>query len=132
MKSTDVTTEIKRLCGKTTLLENGWNHFVYRDIHYVYIPDEANGMIRISVPHVVNRNDYEKDIIDAAVNETNREVKFIKAMVLDNGSITLNYDHRIADGEKAEEIVPHIIQVLYAAAVYLTEKVKNRMECGYI
>jgi len=95
----DITNQIKELCGGTTFLENGWNHFVYKYIHYIYIPDEANSLIRISIPHVVNSNDYEKDIVDTAINETNREVKFIKAMVLNNGSISLNYDHRISNGE---------------------------------
>ena len=97
--------EIKRLCGKVRVLNNGWCHFVYRHLHYLYIPDESNGMIRISIPHVVNSKEYKKEEVDTAVNETNRKVKFIKAMVLNNGSISLNYDHRISNGENASEIV---------------------------
>ena len=82
--------EIKRLCGKVRVLNNGWYHFIYRHLHYLYIPDEANGMIRISIPHVVNSKEYKKEEVDTAVNVTNRKVKFIKAMVLNNGSISLN------------------------------------------
>ena len=71
--------EIKRQCGTVRVLNNGWCHFVYHHLHYLNIPDDANGMIRISIPHVVSSKEYEKEEVNAAVNETNREVKFIKA-----------------------------------------------------
>ena len=118
--------EIKRQCGKVRVLNNGWCHFVYRHLHFLYIPDDSNGMIRISIPHVVNSKDYKKEEVDAAVNETNREVRFIKAMLLNNGSISLNYDHRISNGEDIGEIVEHIIKTLYIASEYLVLKLKSK------
>ena len=118
--------EIKRQCGKVRVLNNGWCHFVYHHLHYLYIPDDANGMIRLSIPHVVNSKEYKKEEVDSAVNETNREVKFIKAMILNNGSITLNYDHRICYGENIREIVEHIIRSLYIASEYLILKLKSK------
>lgn len=83
-------------------------------------------MIRISVPHVVNYNDYKKEKLDAAINETNREVKYIKVVVLNNGSISLNYDHKISNNEQIGEIVPHMIRTLYATTMYLTRKLKSK------
>ena len=118
--------EIKRLCGNGTMLNNGWCHFVYHHLHYLNIPDDANGMIRISIPHIVNSAEYEKEAVDAAINETNREVKFIKAIVLKNGSISLNYDHRISNGENVSEIVEHIIKTLYIASEYLVLKLESK------
>lgn len=118
--------EIKRQCGTVRMLNKGGCHFVYRHLHYLYIPDDANGMIRISIPHVANSKEYKKEEVDAAVNETNREVKFIKAMVLNNGSISLNYDHRISNGENIGEIVEHIIKTLYIASEYLVLKLKSK------
>ena len=126
MNNTEVIAEIKRQCGKVRVLNNGWCHFVYRHLHYLYITDETNGMIRITIPHVVNSNDYNKDEVDAAVNETNREVKFIKVVVLNNGSISLNYDHRISNRENVSEIVEHIINTLYMASKYLVLKLKSK------
>lgn len=118
--------EIKRQCGTVRILNKGWCHFVYRHLHYLYIPDDANGMIRISIPHVVNSKEYNKEEVDAAVNETNKEVKFIKAMMLNSGSISLNYDHRISNGENVSEIVEHIIKTLYIASEYLVLKLKSK------
>ena len=118
--------EIKRQCGKIRVLNNGWCHFVYHHLHYLYIPDDSNGMIRISIPHVVNSNEYKKVEVDSAVNETNREVKFIKAMVLNNGSVSLNYDHWISKDENVMEIVEHIITTLYIASEYLVLKLKSK------
>lgn len=125
MKDT-VIEEIKRKCEKVRVLNNGWCHFVYHHLHYLYIPDDAKGMIRISIPHVANSKDYKKEDVDAAVNETNREVKFIKAMMLKNGCVSLNYDHRISLSDNISEIVEHIIKTLYVASEYLVIKLKSK------
>lgn len=119
-----VVEEIKRQCGVVRVLNNGWCHFVYHHLHYLYIPDDENEMIRISIPHVVNSKECKKDEVDAAVNETNREVKFIKAMVLNNGSISLNYDYRTGNEENVGEVVPHMIQTLFGAAEYMKGKLQ--------
>ena len=116
--------EIKRLCGKVMMLNNGWCHFVYRYLHFVNIPDDNNDMIRISIPHVANCSDYTRDVLEKAINETNREVKFIKAMVLNNGSVSLNYDHRINSGENVGETVIHMVLTLFAASEYLKKKLQ--------
>lgn len=115
--------EIKRMCGNVTILDNGWCHFVYHHIHFVNIPDDD--MIRISIPHIANGANYRKEVLDTAINETNKEVKFIKVMVLDNGSISLNYDHKILDDESVSKIVLYIIMVLYIASGYLMEKLER-------
>ena len=119
-----VVEEIKRQCGVVRVLKNGWCHFVYHHLHYLYIPDDENEMIRISIPHVANSIEFKKDEVDAAVNETNREVKFIKAMILNNGSISLNYDYRTGNEENVGEAVPHMIQTLLGAAVYMKGKLQ--------
>lgn len=63
-----------------------------------------------------------------AVNETNRNVKFIKALLSekDEGKVSLDYDHKITDKESAKDIVPHIIKTLDFAVRYLEDKVKCR------
>jgi len=80
--------EIRRLCGNASVLDNVWCHFVYRHVHFVNIPCKGDDMIRVSIPHVADSTAYRREVLDAAINETNREVKFIKAMVLNNGSIS--------------------------------------------
>lgn len=117
--------EIKRQCGIVRVLNNGWCHFVYRHLHYLYIPDDANGMIRISIPHVVNSKEYKKEEVDSAINETNREVKFIKAVILKNGSISLNYDYKICDDDKITTIIPHMIMTLHFASEYIKIKLSR-------
>ena len=117
--------EIKRQCGTVRVLNNGWCHFIYHHLHFLNIPDKTNCMIRISVPHVLNYNDYKKEIMDTAINETNREVKYTKVVVLKNGSISLNYDHRKSNNDQIGEIVPHMIRTLYATSQYLMRKLKS-------
>ena len=116
--------EIKHFCGNGTVLDNGWYHFVYRHLHYLYIPN--NSMIRITVPHIGMNNEYEKELLETAINETNREVKYVKVVVLGNGSISLNYDHKLSDDEKICYIVPHIIETLYFASEYFVMKLQKQ------
>jgi len=122
--------EIKRQCGKVRVLNNGWCHFVFRHLHFVNIPDGANGTIRISIPHVVNSADYTREVLGKAINETNREVKFIKATILNNGSISLTYDHRISGSETISKIVLHMIMTLYFASEHLIIKLQKYEACS--
>lgn len=122
MNNIEVISQIEKLCGSTTLLENGWHHFVYHHLHYVNIPNCKNGMIRISIPHICKEDEYGRKKLERVVNETNREVKYIKVMILENGSISLNYDHKISNEERACDIVPHMIKTLYCVSEYLMFK----------
>ena len=82
-------------------------------------------MIRFFVPHVVKSNEYNAKILSEAINETNRNVKFIKAVKLDCGSVSLDYDHKTTSDESADTIVPHIINALDFASTYLLNKLKR-------
>ena len=82
-------------------------------------------MIRFCVPHLVKANEYNADLLSDAINETNRNVKFIKAVKLDCGSVSLDYDHKTVSDESADTIVPHIINALDFASNYLLNKLKR-------
>ena len=116
--------EIKRHCGKVMVLNNGWCHFIYKHLHYLNISNN-NGMIRISIPHIGKNNEFEKEWLETVINETNREVKYVKVVVLDNGSISLNYDHKLSDDETIRDIIPHMIETLYFASEYLIMKLQK-------
>ena len=126
MNNKDILSQIEKLYGNTTLLENGWHHFIYHHLHYVNIPDCKNGLIRISIPHVCKDSEFgSRERIKTVINETNREVKYIKVVILKNGSISINYDHKISEGENASEIVPHMVETLYMASEYFMFKLQN-------
>lgn len=116
---------IEQISGKAIRLSNGWYCFMYKQRHFVYIPLD-NNMIRIVIPYIANSYDYNRGMIEEVVNETNREVKFVKATVLKNGSISLNYDHKISEVTSLKEIVRHIIQTLYFASEYLVQKIESK------
>lgn len=82
-------------------------------------------MIRFCVPHLVKANEYNADLLSDAINETNRNVKFIKAVKLDCGSVSLDYDHKTTSDESTDTIVPHIINALDFASTYLLNKLKR-------
>ena len=118
--------EIRQMCGQTILMPSlGW-HFKYNGQVYFYVVGKDESMIRFCIPFVAGLPLHDKELLKDAVNETNRNVKFIKALLSekDDAKVSLDYDHKITDLESARDIVPHIIKTLDFAVRYLEERVK--------
>ena len=127
MKQEEIVNEIRRMCGLTIPTPSlGW-HFKYKEQVYIYVVGKDESMIRFCIPFVAGLLSNDKELLKEAVNETNRKVKFIKALLSekDDAKVSLDYDHKITDKESAKDIVPHIIKALDFAARYLMEKIKG-------
>mgnify|MGYP003468800860 FL=1 len=126
MKQEEIVNEIRRMCGQTIPTPSlGW-HFKYKEQVYIYVVGKDESMIRFCIPFVAGLLSNDKELLKEAVNETNRNVKFIKALLSekDDAKVSLDYDHKITDKESAKDIVPHIIKTLDFAVRYLEERVK--------
>ena len=105
----------------------GWWYFKYRTYQMVYIPtDDSSNTIRICIPHFNDTSQYESKQLTIAINETNREVKYVKVVVLGNGSISINYDHKYDNENDLHLILCHILKTLCFAAEYLTNKLSEK------
>lgn len=127
MKQEEIVNEIRRMCGQMIPMPSlGW-HFKYNDQVYFYVVGKDESMIRFCVPFVAGLPLQDKELLKKAVNDTNRNVKFIKALLSEKkeAKVSLDYDHKITDLESAKDIVPHIIKALDFAARYLMEKIKG-------
>ena len=119
--------EIRRMCGQTILMPSlGW-HFKYNGQVYFYVVGKDESMVRFCIPFVARLPLYDKELLKEAVNETNRNVKFIKALLSekDDAKVSLDYDHKITDLESAKDIVPHIIKSLDFAVGFLERIVRQ-------
>lgn len=126
MKQEEIVNEIRRMCGQTILMPSlGW-HFKYKEQVYIYVVGKDESMIRFCIPFVTGLLSNDKELLKEAVNETNRNVKFIKALLSDKdeAKISLDYDHKITDKESAKDIVPHIINALDFAVKYLMKSLR--------
>ncbi len=123
MIETEIVNEIRKKCGNVDMIMSiGW-HFVYNKRHYFYITDKnEDNTLRFCVPHLIKWSDYDSGTLTEAMNDTNRNVKFIKVVKLECGSISLDYDYMITSPESVETIVPHIINSLDLASNYLLGK----------
>lgn len=125
MRKEEIVNEIKKKCGKVEHLPAvGW-YFIYNERHFLYMNGKDDGIIRFCIPHLVKADEYDPEQLSAAINETNRNVKFIKAVKLDCESVSLDYDHKMTSEESAETLIPHIINALDFASTYLLDKLKN-------
>lgn len=126
MKQEEIVNEIRRLCGQTILMPSlGW-HFKYKEQVYIYVIGKDESMIRFCIPFVAGLSSQDKDLLKEVVNDTNRNVKFIKALLSekDDAKVSLDYDHKITDLESAKDIVPHIIKSLDFAVRFLERIVR--------
>ena len=127
MKQEEIVNEIRRMCGQTILMPLlGW-HFKYNGQVYFYVVGKDEGMIRFCIPLVTGLPSQDKELLKDAVNDTNRNVKYIKVLLSEKkeSKVSLDYDHKITDKESAKDIVPHIIKALDFAIRYLMEKIKG-------
>ena len=130
MKQEEIVTEIRRMCGQVIPLPTlGW-HFKYNGQVYFYVPGKNDGLMRFCIPYVAGLPLQDKEGLKVAVNDTNRNVKYIKALLAekDEAKISLDYDHKITDKESAKGIVPHIIKTLDFAVGYLEERIKSNVK----
>lgn len=105
----------------------GWWHFKYEGYQMVYIPaNDTSDTIRICIPHFGEANHYELESLTAAINETNREVKYVKVITLGNGSISINYDHKYDGGNDLYSLLLHMLKTLCFAAEYLKSKLSEK------
>lgn len=68
-----------------------------------------------------------KEQLKEAVNDTNKNVKYTKALLSgkDEAKVSLDYGHKITDKESTKNIVPHIIKTLDFAVGYLEKRVRE-------
>ena len=128
MKQEEFVNEIRRMCGQTIPTPSlGW-HFKYKEQVYIYVVGKDESMIRFCIPFVTGLLSNDKELLKEAVNETNRKVKFIKALLSekDDAKVSLDYDHKITDLESAKDIVPHIIKTLAFAVGYFKERIREK------
>lgn len=126
MKQEEIVNEIRRMCGQTIPTPSlGW-HFKYKEQVYIYVVGKDESMIRFCIPFVAGLSSQDKELLKEAVNETNRNVKFIKALLSekDEAKVSLDYDHKITNKESAKDIVPHIIKSLDFSVGYLEKIVR--------
>ena len=127
MKQEEIVNEIRQMCGQTILMPSlGW-HFKYNGQVYFYVVGKDESMVRFCIPFVARLPLYDKELLKEAVNETNRNVKFIKALLSkkDDAKVSLDYDHKITDIESAKDIVPHIIKSLDFAVGFVERIVRQ-------
>lgn len=128
MKQEEIVNEIRKMCCQTIQMPSlGW-HFKYNGQVYFYVVGKDESMVRFCIPFVARLPLYDKELLKEAVNETNRNVKFIKALLSekDDAKVSLDYDHKITDLEYAKDIVPHIIKTLDFAVGYFKERVREK------
>ncbi len=128
MKQEEIVNEIRRMCGNVKFIPSlGW-HFKYKKQVYFYVVGKDETMIRFCIPFVVGLPLQNKEQLKEAVNDTNKNVKYTKALLSgkDEAKVSLDYDHKITDKESTKNIVPHIIKTLDFAVVYLEERVREK------
>ena len=126
MRQEQMIHEIKALCGKLDTIPNLGYHFIYNDYNILYIPRDIEGLHRFCIPHIVNAEDYEPTLLSEIINKVNRDVKYVKVILRNNRSVSLEYDHKTEHQEHCVELILHILNTLIFAANHLTQSLASQ------
>lgn len=117
--------EIRCRYGRVdSMLPAGW-HFMFNQRHYLFLPSPRADMARICIPHLALRRGCGVAQLSDAVNATNRSVRFVKAMTLENGAVAINYDFHVFENHCVGEVVARVVQALDYAAGFFEERVNG-------
>ena len=117
--------EIRCRYGRVdNVLPAGW-HFMFNQRHYLFLPSPRADMARICIPHLALRRGCGVAQLSDAVNATNRSVRFVKAMTLENGAVAINYDFHVFENHCVGEVVARVVQALDYAAGFFEERVNG-------
>lgn len=124
----EIVEQLKELAANVIYFPGiGWWYFKYGSYQMVYIPtNDTSDMLRLCIPHFDDANQYELESLVAAINETNREVKYVKVVTLGNGSISINYDHKYDSENDLNSMLLHMLKTLCFAAEYLKSKLSEK------
>lgn len=124
----EIVVQLKELATNVNYFSGiGWWYFKYGSYQMVYIPtNDTSDMLRLCIPHFDDANQYEMESLVAAINETNREVKYVKVVILGNGSISINYDHKYDGENDIHSMLLHMLKTLCFAAEYLKNKLSEK------
>lgn len=117
--------EIKRLCGRVERMPGVGYSFWINNTLCLYLCYKGNESLRFVIPNLATTTEDNKNMMLDMVNHVNREVKYIKAALLDNGSLKITYDHKVFSKENPREVVSHIIKALDFASGYIREKIEK-------
>lgn len=126
MRQEDIVNEIRKKCGHVEKVSSKAWHFIYRGRHFLYMDGNSGSMARFCIPHLIGADECDEEMLSDAINETNRSVRFIKAVKLECGSISLDFVHKTEPEESAETIVPFAVNALNFTSAYFLGKLKRR------
>lgn len=118
--------EIKRLCGKVEWMPGVGHCFMIKDTLCLSFHCKRTNSLRFTIPYLADAADENVERMMELINQANREVKYIKVTLSDNGSLTLTYDYKMVSGGKPKEVIPHIIKALDFASSYIRNKIENK------
>lgn len=124
----EIVVQLKELATNVNYFSGiGWWYFKYGSYQMVYIPtNDTSDMLRLCIPHFDDANQYDMESLVAAINETNREVKYVKVVILGNGSVSINYDHKHDGENELYSMLLHMLKTLCFAAEYLKNKLSEK------
>lgn len=116
--------DIKMLCGNVVRLPGETYHFKVNGLDCLYMKTGCNNYLRFVAPCVGLAPVPLQHEYMAMLNQVNKEIRYIKALLLDNGSIAVNYDCKLLDMKSHQEIVSHIIRTISFASTYITDIIR--------
>lgn len=118
--------EIKKICGDVQLIEHIGCLFNLYGTHCMYMDNKDPCLLKIAIPSLTTVTEEKMMYVTNIINQVNREIKYVKSFLLDNGCVSVVYERKIIDGEKPEHVVEHVIKTLRFASEYVKQRITTK------
>lgn len=117
--------EIQKIFGAVELIENVGCFFMLNGNQCIYMDNKDSRLLKFSIPCLMKVSVDTRLHVANVVNQANREIKYVKTLLLDNNCVSLVYERRI-DKRFNEHIVSHITAALDFASKYIKQKIAEK------
>ena len=118
--------EIEQICGDVQLIEHIGCLFNLDGTHCMYMENKDPFLLKFAIPSLTTVTEDKKMHVTNIINQVNREIKYVKSFLLDNGCVSVVYERKIIGGEKPVHVVEHVIKTLRFASKYYKQRITTK------
>ena len=123
MKTSEMVLNFLRQQGFVPEVDEGGNiDFKYQMASFVFINnDEDEEFFQLMMPCIFDVTDDNRDMVMEAANKVNRQIKVVKACVI-NDSVWLLFESLLDHSPEVSDIIPRALNILQGARQHFYEE----------
>lgn len=95
-------------------------HFICENSHFLFMPCENDeNFLRFAIPGIFEVTEENRLFLLDIANKTNMDLKYVKAVIMDNETLWLFLEYRMVGEQSLDELLEFIIRMLLYCKQYV-------------